>query len=405
VIAVAKILVVDDDPMVRMAHERMLADNYSVDSVDSGNAVFSFFEQNKPDVVLLDVDLPDINGFEVCERLVSEGQLTETSVIFVSAHSDIDTRIKAFNSGADDFISKPLDPEELVSKVKVLDERKKSMARIKNDLKDAQQTVLTAMSTSSELGRVMQFVEHSFSLHSTAELMKSSFDLLNALGLSTVMMTEVNRVRDYFSHEGAIKPIEQELLEVLRDKGRFYDFKMRTQVNYSHISLLVKNMPLNDPDRYGRIKDLLPAIVGCINSRLSEIEAQQNVLMQAQELIHSFEVIQMTMRSLTESLGNNQHKATERLHKMVDELQVFIQRLGLEEDQEERVIKYVDDSVEDSLALLDAGETIFTSFENILTHLQETVEKQGKVVERISRDQSSSQNASDVADSLDIELF
>ncbi|NVJ50685.1 MAG: response regulator transcription factor [Gammaproteobacteria bacterium] len=401
----SKVLVVDDDAMVRMAHERMLMDDFSVKCVESGEAVFAIFDDFEPDVVLLDLHLPGIDGYEICQRLGAEGYLATTSVIFVSSSSDIDTRIKAFESGADDFISKPLDPEELLSKVKVLTERKQKLQRIQNDLQSAQKTVMTAMSTSSELGRVMQFVEHSFSLVTVAALCQSTFDLLNSLDLKATIMTEVNQVREFFSYEGDTRPIERELLEVLRERGRFFDFKMRTQVNYSHVSLLVLNMPVDDPDRYGRIKDLLPAIIGCLNSRLSEIEAQQNVLTQAQELIHSFEVIQMTMRSLTDSLGSNQQKASERLHKMVYELQVFIQRLGLEEDQEERVIKYVDDAVEESLALLDAGETIFTSFEDILVHLQSTVESQSRVVDKISREKEQMQNTSDVADSADIELF
>ncbi|NVJ59918.1 MAG: response regulator [Gammaproteobacteria bacterium] len=400
-----KVLVVDDDPMIRMAHERMLSDNFEVSSVDSGRQVLETFEQHKPDVILLDVNLPDLSGFEVCQRLHEKGLLKHTAVIFVSGHTDLETRITAFNSGGDDFIGKPLDPVELLSKMEVLNSRKRKVSKISQDLKEAQEAVMTVLSTSSELGRVMQFVEHSFSLHSIEKLINSAFELLNSFGLKSACMTEVNMEKSFFSSGGVIKPIEQELLELLRTKGRFYDFNARTQTNYSHVSLLIKNMPLGEPEKYGRIKDLIPAIMGCLNSRLTQIEAQKTLIKQSKDLVYSFDVIQATMRTLTSSLGGNQQKATDRLHKMVYELQVFIQKLGLEEDQEDRVIRYVDEAVEGSLKLLDAGDTIFSSFEQILSSLQETIENQNKVVARITEEQEASTNQQDVADGDDIELF
>lgn len=400
-----KVLVVDDDPMIRMAHERMLSDNFEVSSIDSGRGVFEVFEERQPDVILLDVNLPDLSGFDVCKRLDEQGLLKHTAVIFVSGHTDLETRITAFNSGGDDFIGKPLDPVELLSKMEVLNSRKRKAAQISSDLKEAQQAVMTVLSTSSELGRVMQFVEHSFSLHSIEKLVTSAFELLDSMGLKSACLTEVNGEKQFLSSEGVIKPIEQELLELLRSKGRFYDFNARTQTNYSHVSLLIKNMPLGEPEKYGRIKDLIPAVMGCLNSRLTQIESQQSLIKQAHDLVYSFDVIQATMRSLTSSLGSNQQKASDRLHKMVYELQVFIQKLGLEEDQEDRVIRYVDEAVEESLKLLDAGDTIFSSFEQILLSLQETIQNQNKVVERISAEQESSDNQHDVADGDDIELF
>ncbi|WP_144393803.1 response regulator [Pleionea sediminis] len=399
------ILVVDDDPMVRMAHERMLSDNFDVESLGTGKEVIKYLESNHPDVILLDVGLPDIDGFEVCKQLTDKEIHHETSIIFVSGHTDLATRIKAFDSGADDFIGKPLNPNELVSKVNVLKERKKNMLNMAKELKSAHQTALTAMSTSSQLGRVMQFVERSFSISSVEQLITVTFELLQSMGLNAVISTEIENEAQFFSPEGQIKPIEQELLEILRSKGRFYDYQHRTQVNYALVSLLIKNMPIDNPDEYGRVKDLLPAIVGCLNSRLSEIGAQENILAQAQDLIGAFDVIQSTMTTLTQSLGSNQKSATDRLHKMVDELQVFIQRLGLEEDQEVRVIQYVDDSVEESLALLDAGEKIFSSFQEILANLQQTVEKQNKIVEKIMAEKKDVVNRADVSEGSDVELF
>jgi hypothetical protein len=328
-----------------------------------------------------------------------------SSVIVVSASSDLETRIKAFNCGSDDFIAKPLERVELITKINLLRQRKQRIGEVKQQLEQAHRAAMTAMKNSSELGRVMQFVEHSFSIASVEHLMDAALALLATFNLRAAAMIDISGRQLFFSSEGEIKPIEKELIELLKSKGRFYDFNHRTQVNYQHVSLLIKNMPIDDSDSYGRIKDLLPAIVGCINSRVSEIENREQIISQAHDLVYSFDVIQATMKTLTQSLGNNQKKATERLHNMVMELQIFIQKLGLEEDQEERVIAYVDDAVEESLALLDAGDTIFRSFEEILLSLKDTIERQQQFITRTTTSDQAQSGVKDVSDNNDIELF
>lgn len=384
--SMCKVLVVDDDPIVRLAHQSMLAKDFEVASIGSGNEVLDYFDEQSADVILLDVGLPDIDGFEVCRRLEQGGKLEQTSVIFVSGSTDLDTRIKAFNSGGDDFIAKPLNPDELMSKVDVLKKRKEHNLSICEKLLSAQRIASRAESTSSGLGRVMDFVALSFSLHSVESLTKSVLELFATFELKVVMLTEVNGRYDYFSYEGEIKPIERELIDLLKNKGRVYEFNQRMQLNYPHISVLIKNMPDVTDERYARLKDLLPAIASCMSSRLTEMDAQENILLQTQELVHSFDVINATLKTLTSSLGSNQQKASRRLHKMVYELHGFIQRLGLEDDQEERVMHYVDDAVEDSLVLLDDEEAIFHAFEEILASLKETVEKQNRVIAQVTHE-------------------
>jgi DNA-binding response OmpR family regulator len=397
-----KVLVVDDEPIVRKMHESMLSENFQVVSLASGKEALDYLNRNTADVVLLDLGLPDLDGFSVCQCLKQEGRLDTTSVIFVSANSDLETRIQAFNSGGDDFIAKPLNRDDLLAKIQLLRHRKQKQKLIEKQLSQANQAARKAIVTSNELERVMQFIEQSFTISSHGDLIDGLFHLLRILNLSAVLVTDINGKAEFFSSEGEIKPIEKELLELLKSKGPIYDFNQRTQINYPHISVLFKNMPIADSDHYQRLKELLPAIGGCLNSRLAEIEHQQNIISQAQDLIYSFNVIQVTMQTLTHSLGNNQQKAADRLHKMVYELQVFIQRLGLEDDQEERVIKYVDDAVEESLSLLDAGKTIFRSFQEILTSLKDTLEEQNKMIARVTQE---SKVIKTIATDLDLGSF
>ncbi len=406
------ILVVDDEPMILMAHKRMLEDQFYVSTLDSGAKVCAFVQKHKPDLVLLDLALPDFDGFKVCKQLETSALLNDTAVIIVSGNSDLSTRIKAFDCGADDFIKKPLDPEELLSKLNVISERRKEQQDTQKELSETRKAMMAIMSNSSELGRAMNFIERSYELHTVKGLINEVQMLFSSYDLQTTIAVSINGQKSYFSSLGKVKPIESELLDLLAGEGRFYDFKQRSQVNYPHISVLIKNMPVDNQDFYGRIKDLLPAIMGCLNARLGEIEALEQVQQQNSDLIYSFDIIQATLKTLTSSLGNNQDQASKRLHQMVYELQVFIQRLGLEEDQEERVIAYVDSAVEESLELLDAGEHIFISFEQILVNLQKTIERQTLAMKRIESSQICSDeveggetNNQQLKKSADVELF
>ena len=75
--------------------------------------------------------------------------------------------------------------------------------------------------------------------------------------------------------EGAVCPLERELLEKHRDANRFVDFGHRTIINYPKVSMLIKNMPLDDAQLYGRYKDLFPHILEVTNAKVQNMEVSQ----------------------------------------------------------------------------------------------------------------------------------
>lgn len=115
----ANILVVDD-----MAENlRLLASileplGFEVRPVTSGRQALAAAEQAPPDLVLLDVSMPEMSGYEVCEAFKAQPELREIPIIFLTAHSDIADKVKAFSVGGVDFISKPFHPEEVQARVK-----------------------------------------------------------------------------------------------------------------------------------------------------------------------------------------------------------------------------------------------------------------------------------------------
>jgi two-component system, OmpR family, response regulator len=120
---VTKILVVDDDPAIRNLIYRFLAkQDYQMASAEDGRSALSVFEQFNPDLVILDLNLPDANGYTLCQEMQSR---TGVFVLMLTSRSDESDKIKGFIQGADDYITKPFSLEELGARVSAILKRQR----------------------------------------------------------------------------------------------------------------------------------------------------------------------------------------------------------------------------------------------------------------------------------------
>jgi CheY-like chemotaxis protein len=116
----ATILVVDDSRVGRMAVEGTLkAEGHRVIEAENGNEALEVLEQLKPDLLVLDVRMPGMDGFELCAKIRAKPDLRRIPIIFVSAACSIEERSKGLQAGADDFLRKPFEPHELAERVKL----------------------------------------------------------------------------------------------------------------------------------------------------------------------------------------------------------------------------------------------------------------------------------------------
>ncbi len=113
--ALAKILIVDDDPAIRNLIQRFLTkQNYQVESAEDGKAALAIFEQFNPDLVILDVNLPDMIGYNLCEEMQKR---TRVFVLMLTSRGDEADKIRGFSQGADDYLTKPFGLGELEVRV------------------------------------------------------------------------------------------------------------------------------------------------------------------------------------------------------------------------------------------------------------------------------------------------
>ena len=119
-----KILIVDDDSILRKVLQNSLEQKgYQVVSVDSGKSALVQFSQDVPDIIISDVSMPEMNGFEFCRQLRSQPSGKLIPFIFLSAKDDLDDRIQGHTIGADSYLTKPFEMKELLAHIEALIER------------------------------------------------------------------------------------------------------------------------------------------------------------------------------------------------------------------------------------------------------------------------------------------
>src|SRR5437667_11542156 len=121
-----RILIVDDTPAnVHILQARLSANGYDIVTATDGEAALAAVRESEPDLILLDVMMPKMDGLEVCRRLRADASLPFTPIILVTAKTDPKDIVAGLEAGGDEYLTKPVDQAALVA-------RAKSMLRIKN---------------------------------------------------------------------------------------------------------------------------------------------------------------------------------------------------------------------------------------------------------------------------------
>ena len=265
--------------------------------------------ESPPYLVILDLMMPEINGFEVCKRLRELFSDTETEIIFYSSNNNLDDRIKGFEVGASDFLVKPVAIQELQVKAlkaiyRVREERKQKHASSKQD--EAIKGIITELSEQSIL---VNFLRATNAASSVEKLCKLIVRAASDFGLSASVRSSFTIDDQEFSTVestgGTLPPLELELLRRLSSSERIFTQNNRLFLNFPHFTLIVKNMP-DDKAFAGRLRDHLAIMLEAVGSRIKLFSQEQEVKL----LISSLQVSQenaklrnkITMKAIVDTM-------------------------------------------------------------------------------------------------------
>ena len=115
-----KILIAEDDEMIRKIIDEVIGDDHDLIMAEDGTKAIEMAKTHLPDLILLDVMMPELNGFDVCKEIRATQNLSKTIIIMLTALSDKDSEKTGLKAGADDFLTKPFNPVELRTRIKLM---------------------------------------------------------------------------------------------------------------------------------------------------------------------------------------------------------------------------------------------------------------------------------------------
>jgi len=133
-----KVLMVDDEPLnIRVLKAKLKQDGHSIISADNGLAGIKLAYTEQPDIILLDVMMPDMDGYEVTEKLRADPVTRNIPIILITALEGADDKLRGIEAGADDFLSKPVNTGELLARMHVVLQRRKIQLKMENRIREA----------------------------------------------------------------------------------------------------------------------------------------------------------------------------------------------------------------------------------------------------------------------------
>ena len=398
------VLAIDDDKFIRNLVEQTLSDYCEVIQAENGEQGIRAAIRHNPDIILLDVEMPGMTGYEVCQQLKKDSSTNDIPVMFLSGRGALEDRVRGYNSGADDYIVKPFAKDELLARIEVLYQYRQQSTQLKNHIAQAESTAEMALTDFSDMGRVMRYVGQTYNAHSLERLSDHFFEFFNPLDLNVVVAYWYKEGAAYFSNHDAVCPLEQELLEKCQDGDRFIDFGARTIVNYPKVSLLVKNMPLADAATYGRYKDLFPHVLEATNAKVMSMEINELIMAQANEITETFNLVDTTLRTQVEEIYAHGQVSVDMVETLYSNFINTIPTLDLEDEQEEYVLNSVEHTVKELQAHLELTQQMRSSFNDVIAYMEHIMAQRAQMLEQFSQ-LHQEESVNEVTSQIDIELF
>ena len=360
------VLIVDDSPADLQLVLNVVKEHFKVLAATSGKQAISMVEKAKPNLVLLDVSMPEMDGYQTCEEI--KAIHPNTLIVFLSANDSTEEILRGYDVGGADYVIKPFEPDVLINKLNAAFDNQQKEQELKQEADYASEVAMAAISSSSELSTVVNFLRESFNAKELDTLSKLVSQCLEGYGLTGSIQFRAAEKTFNYAMSGAVTSLEEELLfriavmpERILEKGH------RMFLNFDNVSLLIKNIPLEDPDKIGRLRDYLMILIEGANEKVELFDAQVTAVQQRND---SYSLV---INKVKESL-KFVHQAQKEIEKqnvdildtLADDVDEAFIGLGLSEDQEEQIMSLLKKAITESSQVFEKGVAVDQTMKDVL---------------------------------------
>ena len=364
-----KVFAVDDDPVVREIMSAILEPDCQVVAFACAEDCQAQLAIERPDLFLLDITLPGLDGYAFCRTIMDDAALRAIPVIFVSGHDTIEERVKGYDAGGEDFIVKPFEPEELLRKVKVSQGIIADQRALAGQLEEAEMLSSLVIASMDETGILLQFMSKLIAMESAEEIAAGLLELLQRYRLAGVVQTRLDDDRQTQSAAGKNLPLEVSIIEHVRDQGRIFEFSRRSVHNFERVTIMINNLPVEDPEYCGRLRDYLSVAAQGVDSRLQALQTEATNRRTQAAILSALSSVAETIKELGEANKRNSEDSAKLVNDLQNTLLNSFYRLGLTDNQEKFLQNMVGDFSNRMTEMLSRGEESQRSLERLSSKL------------------------------------
>lgn len=363
-----KVLVVEDDQTSRVLHQRLLARKFDVRSAACGQDALAICLDWKPDLVLLDIGLPGLDGYETCRILREDSTIP---IIFATAHKSLEVHLKAYESGGDDIITKPVNQSILLRKVENAIRRHQATIVLTEERNSLQKMAMGFLSTMGESGTLLNFMRACVACRTHRELAEKLVAAIRDFGVECSLMIRHAQGSTIMTSHGDATSLERSILEQSSSIGRIFQFKQRLVVNYDRISIIIANMPDEDsnPEQVGRIRDNITILAESAEAMCDSVDMRIESMARTERLQRVLE----ESGGVVEQLRKKHSAALRDARLLLEELTGGVEKnfswLETNQNQELTIKHIMEHSVDQILALWVEGGDFDRQFAQLLEAL------------------------------------
>ncbi|MCP5207473.1 MAG: DNA-binding response regulator [Hahellaceae bacterium] len=290
-------------------------------------------------------------------------------IVLVANEDELSSKLDAFQSGCDDYITPNVPFDELVMRLNKAIFNKIANDQLQSQVKMANEAAFSAMADTSKLGVNVHFLLDSFNCSNLDELGQQLFQALNHYGLKCSLQMRGRYEIKNMEQNGMAKDLEAQLLSELKDAGRYYDFGKRSVMNYEQVSLLVKNMPVDDERQYGAIKDNVFSLLQGTDARIKAIDDRATLNKERALLEGLTKRLQSIFVDLDDSYQDLMKSIADNVESMAEKIENSVMSLGLTENQEKILEAILTEGVRETNEVFSKGIKVDEELRNLIERI------------------------------------
>ncbi|MBS0346667.1 MAG: response regulator [Proteobacteria bacterium] len=364
-----RVLIVDGDAATRSAHRSMLGCNFDVLTATSGEQAIELCRERSPDLVILEVALPGIDGYGTCRQLRT---FLDIPILFVACGSTLESQLDAFDAGGNDLILKPANPTIFPRKVALAIRQHRTQRALEQEKKTLERMAMGFLSSASQTGILLEFMRRNMTVADYPDLADNLLTTIHDLGLQAcVLIRHPDGEATIASVLGTPSPLETSMLENVRGMGRLFQFKRHLVVNYDRVSIIVSNMPDEqaEQERAGILRDSLAILAESAEVMTVNVDLRLEGQQRAEQIQVALSEAELAVNVLGDQTRVTLCDTRLLLQEMIEGIEKTYAWLDISHSQEAEISATMDESVQRILQRLATGGGFDAQLSQVLAAL------------------------------------